>query len=353
VSALRLSGVRKSFGALTVLRDLDLTVEEGALATVLGPSGCGKTTLLRVVAGFDPADGGQVEIGDQIVDDGRRHLPAERRRIGYVAQEGSLFPHLSVAANVGFGLSRGRERAGRVGELLDLVGLGELAERRPHELSGGEQQRVALARALAPRPRLVLLDEPFSALDAGLRADLRSEVRRALSAEGATALLVTHDQDEALSMSDLVAVMRDGRVVQAAPPADVYMAPADPDVARFVGEVNLLTATRRGGIAESSLGALHLDPASAALAPAHGDVVVFVRPEQISLREVNGHGVTPVGSVTRRVFFGHDAVLHVALDAPADREVVVRTLGQEAPPVGSRVRVAIRGAVRAWASGAG
>ena len=207
VSELVVRGLEKSFGSVRVLEELDLVVPAGRLAAVLGPSGCGKTTLLRIVAGFETADRGTVVLaGVQVAGPGV-HLPPERRRVGVVPQEGALFPHLTVAGNVGFGLSRAQRRAGRIDELLGLVGLGGFGHRMPYEFSGGQQQRIALARALAPEPALVLLDEPFSALDTGLRAAVREDVRSALRAAGATAVLVTHDQEEALSMADLVAVM--------------------------------------------------------------------------------------------------------------------------------------------------
>ena len=229
----------------------------GSLTAVLGPSGCGKTTLLRLLGGFEHADRGTIRLGEKVLADGRTHLAPERRAIGFVPQEGALFPHLDVAANVGFGLPRAQRRGGRVEELLELVDLTGLGSRLPHQLSGGQQQRVALARALAPEPGLVLLDEPFDALDAGLRAQVRGEVREALRAAGATALLVTHDQEEALSLADTVAVMRDGRIVQAADPQTLYGDPVDAEVAAFVGEAVLLTGRQRSGRAETSLGPLH------------------------------------------------------------------------------------------------
>ncbi len=353
MSGLLVSGLDKAFGATPVLRGVELEVPDGALVAVLGPSGCGKTTLLRVVAGFESADAGHVDLAGRVVDDGRRRLAPERRQIGYVPQEGSLFPHLSVAANVGFGLPRGGERRARVDELLELTGLTGLAERRPHELSGGEQQRVALARALAPGPRLVLLDEPFSALDAGLRVGLRAEVQAVLRAAGATAVLVTHDQEEALSMADLVAIMQDGRIVQSAPPGVLYPAPGDPDIARFLGEANLVSARVRAGYADSALGLLRLREAPTPGMLAGQEIVVLVRPEQVVLTSINGNGHGPVGSITRRAYFGHDAVVHVALDTPRGDELVARTLGDQAPPPGSRVAVAIRGDVTGWPKPAG
>ena len=245
MAELRCEGLAKSYGDRPVLSDIDLVVPEGTLTAILGASGSGKTTLLRVIIGFIPADAGAVSIGGRVVADASGiNVPPNKREIGYVAQEGALFPHLTVAENVSFGLPRSeRKRSDRVGEALDLVGLHrDYADRRSNELSGGEQRRVALARALAPRPRMVLLDEPFSGLDAALRADTRRAVVDALAREGTTAVLVTHDQSEALSMGREVAVLRAGRLVQAAAPADLYRSPVDLDVAHFVGEAVVLPA---------------------------------------------------------------------------------------------------------------
>ncbi len=276
MSELSVRGVVKSFGATPVLRGVDLTVEQGSLAAVLGPSGCGKTTLLRLVAGFDRPDAGVIALDGCAVSAPDVFVAPERRRVGVVPQEGALFPHLTVGENVGFGLSRRERRGGRVGAMLDLVGLGGYADRMPAELSGGQQQRVALARALAPEPALVLLDEPFSALDTGLRQALREDVRTALRATGATAVLVTHDQQEALSMADVVAVMRDGTVAQAAAPSTLYTAPGDVGVATFVGEAVIIPATVCDGVADTVLGAVPVRGRSTS-----GTGQVVVRPEQI------------------------------------------------------------------------
>ncbi|MGH3627520.1 MAG: ABC transporter ATP-binding protein, partial [Sciscionella sp.] len=256
MTELSVTAVRKSFGRTEVLAGVDLRVPSGALTAILGPSGCGKTTLLRLVAGFDAPDSGMIAIGERVVCDGGRGLPPERRGIGYVAQEGALFPHLSVAANITFGLPRRARRAHeRVAELLERVGMdASHADRQPHQLSGGQQQRVALARALAPEPALVLLDEPFSALDAGLRAETRLAVVQALAASATTTVLVTHDQSEALSVAHRVALMRDGRIVQAGSPAEMYGSPADAGVADFVGEAVVLPAEVTEGSARCALG---------------------------------------------------------------------------------------------------
>ena len=357
MSDLVLRGLLKSFGTTEVLRGVDLEVSKGSLAAVLGPSGCGKTTLLRVVAGFDAADGGTVSVGGRVVAGEGVLVPAERRRIGVVPQEGALFPHLTVSGNVGFGLHRSaagsaarspssssarRDRVSRVAEMLELVGLAGYGDRMPFELSGGQQQRVALARALAPEPALVLLDEPFSALDTGLRGALREDVRAALRATGATAVLVTHDQQEALSLADTVAVMRAGRVVQAGPPAEVYSSPADIGVAMFVGEAVVLPAVVRGGRASTVLGGLALR----STAPEGERGHVAVRPEQLVI--AGGHGVVGaengVGATVRRAtFFGHDALVTLDLDRPGSTGGVVtaRTSATSVPALGAVVRLSV------------
>jgi iron(III) transport system ATP-binding protein len=337
MSELVVTGLVKSFGATPVLRGLDLTVPQGALVAVLGPSGCGKTTLLRIVAGFEVADAGSVTIGGRTVAGPGIHLPPERRRIGVVPQEGALFPHLSVAGNVGFGLPRGAQRRARVAEMLELVGLAGYGDRMPHELSGGQQQRVAVARALAPRPALVLLDEPFSALDTGLRATIREDVRTALHIASATAVIVTHDQQEALSMADLVAVVRDGRVVQSAVPADVYSAPRDVGVATFVGDAVVLGATARDGFAECALGRLPVRTGE-------GAGTVVIRPEQIVIGASAG-GVP--ARVTGSVFYGHDAMVRLTVEDArgAPTEVLARFQGGDGPREDTGVTLTVAGEV--------
>jgi iron(III) transport system ATP-binding protein len=312
VSTLTLDGVSKSFGATIALEAVGLTVEAGHLTAVLGPSGCGKTTLLRVVAGFVRPDAGTVTVGGTTVEAPGTHLAPERRGVAIVPQEGALFPHLDVAANVAFGLPgrrRDRATAQRVAEMLELVGLAGQGGRRPDELSGGQQQRVALARALAPSPRVVVLDEPFSALDAGLRAQVRSQVREVLRTIGATAVIVTHDQEEALSMADRVAVMDRGRVLMHGTPAEVYQRPADLVVARFVGDLVELPGTKAGASVETALGVLPLHgPADAP----DGPVLAALRPEQIRVDgrlERHGHRA----HVDDVVFQGHDSLVRLTL----------------------------------------
>jgi len=349
MSALSVSGVDKSFGGTTVLRELSLDVAEGTIAAVLGPSGCGKTTLLRIIAGFEAPDAGEIRIGGRTVASHTVRVSPERRAIGFVPQEGALFPHLSVRGNVAYGLGRSGQRAARVLEVLDLVGLAHLKERMPHELSGGQQQRVAVARALAPRPALVLLDEPFSSLDAGLRTEVRDVVRTALRADGATAVLVTHDQEEALSTADLVAVMQHGRIVQAADPVTVYRAPRDLDVAAFVGDAVRVAATFAGGFADTEVGRLALREPG----PPDGVGVALIRPEQFVVVDRNGgpapetdFGPAVAASAGPQSFLGHDALLAVSLTSGA----VITARALDPGPAGERaVWLSVRGPVNGFA----
>ncbi|WP_238695214.1 ABC transporter ATP-binding protein [Ornithinimicrobium flavum] len=353
--AVEIVGVGKAFGPVTALSQVDLTLEEGDFLAVLGPSGCGKTTLLRCMAGFERIDAGRIALGGRAVALPGIHLPPHRRHVAVVPQEGALFPHLSVAENVGFGLSRrSRGRARRIEESLELVGLAGLSARMPHELSGGQQQRVALARALAPRPPLVLLDEPFSALDASLRVELRHDVRAALREAGATAILVTHDQGEALSMADRVAVMRDGEIRQVGTPVEVYGSPVDAWVATFVGEADLVDLPVGGwGSEDDEVASTPLGPVRV-VRPASGRdcTRLVVRPEQVLLEEVAqvgrgadgpGHGV-----VTAVDFHGHDALVTVEL---ADGTAVHARTGAHPPAVGTPVHARIVGDCRAVPDG--
>jgi len=348
-TSLSVTGLAKAFGDSPVLVGLDLEVPTGSLTAVLGPSGCGKTTLLRLLGGFEHADRGAIRLGERVLCDTGTHLAPERRAIGFVPQEGALFPHLDVAANIGFGLPRAQRRGGRVEELLQLVGLQGLAKRFPHQLSGGQQQRVALARALAPEPGLVLLDEPFDALDAGLRAQVRSEVRETLRAAGATALLVTHDQEDALSLADTVAVMRGGRIVQAADPQTLYRDPIDAEVARFVGEAVLLQGRLDGGHAETFLGRL---PTRGSVAADGAWVTLMLRPEQILCSGTSGPAGGPRGRVLSTAFYGHDATARIALDEPDHREIVARAAGHLLPQTGEEVAIAIEGTALAYPAAA-
>ncbi|HEY8527377.1 MAG TPA: ABC transporter ATP-binding protein [Acidimicrobiales bacterium] len=286
-AAIRAVGVHKTFGRTRAVAGASVTVERGQMVALLGPSGSGKTTLLRIVAGFEEPDAGTVAIGGRpVAGDGTWEEP-DQRRVGMVFQDGALFPHLTVAGNVGFG----HPGPGRVEQCLDLVGLAHRARSYPHELSGGERQRVALARALATEPEVVLLDEPFASLDAGLRETLREEVAAILRSAGASALLVTHDQQEALSLADVVVVMRDGRIEQAGPPEEVYARPATRWVAEFLGAAEVVPGTARNGVVDSELGRF---PAAAGL---RGPVDLVVRPESVVIAAADGDaGDVPSGA---------------------------------------------------------
>jgi iron(III) transport system ATP-binding protein len=329
VSHVRLHDLSKAFGPVEAVREVSLEIDRGELVAVLGPSGCGKTTLLRTIAGFERPDAGRVVVSGEVVAGPDRFLPPERRRIGMVFQDYALFPHLTVTANVSFGLA-GRPREQREAltrRTLELVGLQHKSNRHPHELSGGERQRVALARALAPEPELVLLDEPFASLDASLRAGLRREVELILRDAEATALLVTHDQEEALSLADRVAVMREGRIVQVGPPEDVYVRPASRWAAQFVGEVNVLAGVAHGSGVETELGTFDLR------APASGTVHVAVRPEQLELRADHDGNA----EVVAREFRGHDVLYRLRHEG--GRVVLVQLPSLELHEVGARVFV--------------
>jgi iron(III) transport system ATP-binding protein len=362
-----ISGLYKAFGSHCVLTNLDLDVPAGSLTAILGPSGSGKTTLLRILAGFEQADAGTVRIGDVVVDGDGKHVAPERRRIGYVPQEGSLFPHLNVAANVGFGLPSKQRSSRHIADLLDAVGLTDLGKRYPHELSGGQQQRVALARALAIKPDVVLLDEPFASLDAHLRASIRADVQQIFAAAGTTAVLVTHDQDEALAIADRVAVLRDGRIAQYSAPAELYSRPVDSGLARFVGDANLLDGVRHDDLVDTVLGQLPVELAEGETG--NGDsgshsspVTVLIRPEHIELTAYGadpaaGSGGSspristasgPVGRVIESEYYGHDAVLRVKLESADSEPIVVRTTGDHQLPAGSLVLLRARGPVLVW-----
>jgi iron(III) transport system ATP-binding protein len=345
MAELRCTEVAKSYGERHVLADVDLEVPEGTLSAILGASGSGKTTLLRAIAGFARLNGGRIEIGGTVVADASGvHLAPERRGVGYVTQEGALYPHLNVAENVGFGLRRADRKAGRrTAEVLELVGLGSGFAKRPvHELSGGEQRRVALARALAPHPRLVLLDEPFSALDASLRMDTRQAVIDALAAEETTAVLVTHDQAEALSMGSQVAVLRDGRLVQHAPPAELYAKPVDLAVARFVGDAAVLPGTVEGGRVRCALGTFPIADDAA-----DGPVQVMLRPEQIQISRDPAQ--QPKATVTGCTYFGPETLVHLRLAGEECLSLSAKVFSHEAPRSGDVVGLAVSGQVVVFA----
>ncbi len=357
MSRLAVSELWKGYAGTQVLRGVELEVQPGSLTAVLGLSGCGKTTLLRVIAGFERAERGSVSLAGRTLDDGRTYVPPEKRGIGYVPQEGALFPHLSVEANVGFGLSRRERRGDGVRQLLEMVGIAPLARRLPHELSGGEQQRVALARALARRPHALLLDEPFSSLDASLRTHVREEVHELLRRQGVTTVLVTHDQEEALSLADTVAVLRDGAIVQCGTPAELYEQPSDARLASFLGAVNLIDASFENGTAQTPLGTLLLRSDH----PLHGARagVVMVRPEQLEVRPRGGDGDGEPGArsaepgggrlhgrIEQCRYYGHDALLHIRPEQPGGGEALLaRVHGEQALPIGTPVSVTAHGPV--------
>jgi iron(III) transport system ATP-binding protein len=315
MTALRFTDVSKSFGSVPVLCHIDLSVERGTLFALVGSSGSGKTTILRCAAGFEPVDEGRVELAGRVVDDASSFVPPDRRRVGYVPQDGSLFPHLSVEKNVLFGLPRAQRSGERAEQLLEQVGLGGYGHRRPHQLSGGQRQRVAIARALALDPELILLDEPFAALDASLRSEVRDQVVAVLREHGASVVLVTHDQDEALSVADRVAVLCGGRIIQEAAPETLYRRPADLTVATFIGEANVLPGTKHGAEVLTGIGPVSI--ISPEMVP-DGLVDVVLRPEQLELAAPGAQSF----SVLRHRYHGHDAMTHVA--GPEGVELVVR-----------------------------
>ncbi len=336
--ALGCSGLSKRYGAAVVVDGLDLVARRGEVVALLGPSGCGKTTTLRLIAGFEPQDAGTIEIGGRQVagPDPGRGEPPERRRVGMVFQDYALFPHLTVGKNIGFGLPRWSDRDAAVRAALSIVGLPEFANRMPHELSGGQQQRVALARALAPKPDIILLDEPFSNLDAALRTTVRTEVRQILADANATAILVTHDQEEALSLADRVAVMWDGRIVQDATPEGLYHRPANPQIAAFVGDAQFIPGIASGHRVSCDLGDVPT------IGVADGPVDVMLRPESLRL-SLDSVESPANATVVTRLFYGHDQIMTIRLDSGRTLRARLGSYGGIRP--GSRVQASVRGAV--------
>jgi spermidine/putrescine ABC transporter ATP-binding subunit len=346
--AVRFDGVTKRFGEITAIDDISLLVRRGELMTLLGPSGCGKTTLLSLVAGFLIPDRGEIAIDGRRVTD----LPTHRREIGIMFQNYALFPHMSVAANVGYGLKMRRtpkpEIARRVADALALVKLAGLEDRRPRQLSGGQQQRVALARALVIRPKVLLLDEPFSALDRNLRASMQVEIKEIQRKLGVTTIFVTHDQSEALSLSDRIAVIAEGRIRQLGTPDEIYRRPIDRFVASFVGDVNVLSARLErsdGATAMVALGLVQVPvPARTLRGAVPGEAVdLFVRPEGLRVAEP-GAAVAAHGVVAAQVYQGGHVDLYVDAPEAVSGRVLLRLPGHEGMsrwPPGTRIGLAL------------
>lgn len=337
---LTIKGVQKAFGNRVVINGIDLEVKQGEFVALLGPSGSGKTTMLRLIAGFEDADAGEIRLANRIVVHKDISVPPERRKIGMVFQDYALFPHLSVRDNVAFGLPRSKTRNERVQEVLERVDLGPWIDQMPQFLSGGQQQRVALARALAPNPSIVMLDEPFSNLDPALRIQVRADVRRILQESGVTAILVTHDQEEALSIADRIAVLFDGRISQFAAPEEVYERPATREVAAFIGDAKFLPGTAHEMSVETEMGRLEL------MEPAKGRVDLLIRPEMISVHPYANHPSTVSGKVQSRRFFGRDQQVDIVLTGGTEITARVPTLYHFAS--GERVAVSITRPVLAF-----
>jgi iron(III) transport system ATP-binding protein len=297
----------KSFGTTPVVRAVSLTVQPGESLALVGPSGCGKTTLLRLIAGFESPDGGTIRVGEQLVASADFELPPEKRRVGMVFQDYALFPHLSVLDNVRFGLGRDKSAGAHAAAMLELVGLGSVEKKMPHELSGGQQQRVALARALAPNPGVLLLDEPFSNLDAALRRQVRQEVRSLLRQAAITAIFVTHDQEEGIWMGDRIGVMREGRLEQVGPPEELFERPRTPFVARFLGQSDLLPGRMGPDGVETLLGVVNRPKTPL---PPGTPLSLVLRPDDITLHR-DGQ---PNATLLDRQFTGVEQLYSLRLD---------------------------------------
>jgi iron(III) transport system ATP-binding protein len=344
MSFLSIRAITKRYGPVTALDSVNLDVEAGSRTAIVGPSGSGKTTLLRLIAGFEAPDAGQVILDGEVLAEVGFMVPAHRRGIGIVSQDGALFPHLSVADNIGFGIERGApDREQRIAKLVDMVELDRaMLARRPHQLSGGQQQRVALARALARKPRLMLLDEPFSALDTGLRETMRKVVSRVLRNAGITTILVTHDQAEALSFADQVAVLREGRLIQAGSPRLLYLSPCDRETAAFLGDVILLSADLGDGFADCALGRI-----AAETHGRRGQAEIMLRPEQLRLtvigQEARATSADCLGKIADVEFGGAICTVTLAIAGTHDAPLTVKTSSADLPEVGGMVRVAVLG----------
>lgn len=346
--AVRFDAVLKRFGEVTALHEVSLPIRRGEFMTLLGPSGCGKTTLLNLVAGFFSPDGGNILVDGELVND----LPTYKREIGMMFQNYALFPHMTVAANVAYGLKMRRlpkdEIARRVKDALALVKLTGFEDRKPRQLSGGQQQRVALARALVINPKVLLLDEPFSALDKNLRASMQVELREIQRKLGVTTIFVTHDQSEALSLSDRIAVMSEGRIRQVGTPAEIYARPCERFVASFVGDANVLRGRLDrvdGADAIVALGGVQIKVPAAPLAglALSGPVDLFLRPEQLQVSDEAGAGASS-GTIAAQVYQGGHVDLYLESADCLSGRLLVRLPGHEATlrwPVGARVTISI------------
>lgn len=348
MTSVQVGSVSAGYGGPPVLHHLDLSVNSGEFVAILGSSGSGKTTLLRVLAGFLTPTNGTVTFGDHEVSGPGLWVPPEKRRVGIVPQEGALFPHLDVRRNVGFGLDKSQISSDRIEEVLTMVSMNDFANARPQELSGGQQQRVALARALAPHPDVLLLDEPFSALDASLRATLRTEVSELLTTLGTTSIMVTHDQEEALSIADKVAVMRNGQIVQISDPANLYQDPADIETARFVGRAVELPATYTGGdMVHTPLGSVRI---RGRIPVNSGAVIAVLRPEQLVFvdpRPVDGSFAPGgTGTIQAITYHGHDSLVNVTLHS--GESISVRVPGEPLVVPGENVRIISTGSANVY-----
>jgi iron(III) transport system ATP-binding protein len=337
--ALECTSLAKYFGGVVAVASFDLTIPKGQILALLGPSGCGKTTALRLIAGFEEPDQGVINIAGQTVSGARQHIPPERRRVGMVFQEGALFPHLSVAQNLAYGVPKREKKDERVGEILDLIGLNAERDRMPHELSGGQQQRVSLGRALAPRPDVLLLDEPFSNLDPKLREQVRRDVLGIIKASQATAIFVTHDQEEALFVGDVVAVMNEGRIEQTGSPEEIFHHPATKFVAQFIGMVDFLPASHDAGRLHTEIGSVEwpeLQLGDLADVNGNSQLEVMVRPDCLECWPAeNGSGV-----VVEREFRGAFYLYRVQLSSGATVRCLLSHTAEY--PLGANVSVSLR-----------
>ncbi|NLD14946.1 MAG: ABC transporter ATP-binding protein [Gammaproteobacteria bacterium] len=341
MSHIRIDNIHKSFGPVEVLKGIDLELAQGSVLALLGPSGCGKTTLLRLIAGFDPVDEGRIRFGEQLMASAMVFVPPERRRIGYVPQEGALFPHLTVEGNLAYGLPKGANRKQRISEVLELIGLQDFGHRYPHELSGGQQQRVALGRALAPDPQLVLLDEPFNALDLELRRSMCEDVIALLRKTGTTAILVTHDPGEAFAVSDQLAVMMHGQIMQCAPPETIYWQPASETVARLTGDAIFMPGQCTDNGMRCALGVIPLH--GSCPVPQRGEPTLVVRPEQFHwCQQCEGVPAT----VTRRSFRGDHTLIEVEIEGMC---LSLRMPSLTTPQLGESGHLRVLGKCMAWA----